>query len=61
MANMGYCRFANTLDDLRDCYEHMGDQDLSHEEQKKRELMVKLCNTIVNDYGYEFLEEIDKE
>lgn len=27
MANMGYCRFRNTLNDLRDCHEHMDDPE----------------------------------
>ena len=51
MPNMGYCRFINTLGDLRDCYEHMGDDDLSEMEEKARERLIELCKDIVADYG----------
>lgn len=50
MANMSYCRFHNTLEDLRDCYEHMDDPDLSSEEAKARDRLIKLCQTIVDVY-----------
>ena len=53
MSNMSYCRFQNTLQDLRDCYENWdGDGDgLSDEEDKARAQMLKLCEQIVADYG----------
>ena len=51
MANMGYARFRNTLSDLRDCYESMGDYDLSDEEQTARRRLIKLCKEIADDYG----------
>jgi hypothetical protein len=50
MANMSYCRFVNTLQDLRDCYEHMDDEDLSEAEQKARVRLVTLCQRIADDY-----------
>jgi len=53
MGNMGYCRFENTLPDLRDCYENMDDDDLSEEESRARRKIIKLCQEIVEDYGYE--------
>ena len=31
MANMGYCRFENTLSDLRDCLNHLDDEVESRE------------------------------
>jgi hypothetical protein len=49
MANMSYCRFSNTLSDLRDCYEHI-DDELSPEEQKAREALIRLCGNIANEY-----------
>lgn len=53
--NMSYCRFSNTLDDLRDCYDAMGNDDemadLSEEEAKAKEKIIKLCQRIVDDYG----------
>lgn len=54
MANMSYCRFQNTLGDLRDCYESEGMDDpevLSDEERKARERLVALCVEIADDYG----------
>lgn len=47
--NMSYCRFSNTLQDLKDCYEHMDDDDLSPEEQNAREKLIKLCQAIAED------------
>lgn len=49
MANMGYCRFQNTLADLRDCLEHW-DDEVSADEAKARERLLRLCNTIGQDY-----------
>jgi len=50
MSNMGYCRFQNTLADLRDCYDHIEDvEDLSEEEARARKRIVKLCLTIADE------------
>ncbi len=52
MANMSYCRFQNTLEDLRDCYDAMYDIDgLNDEEKKAFESMVELCVEIANNFG----------
>ena len=51
MSNMGYCRFRNTLSDLRDCEDNMDEDDLSEEETKAREAIIKLCTRIAEDYG----------
>ena len=50
MSNMSYCRFQNTLQDLRDCYESMDDKDLSDEEKRARRSLLKLCAKIADDY-----------
>ena len=50
MSNMEYCRFQNTLADLRDCYAHMDDR-LTEEEQEAMNKLVKLCQRIADDYG----------
>jgi hypothetical protein len=44
MPNMSYCRFQNTLQDLRDYYENM-------EEKKAKARLIKLCPRIVAEYG----------
>ena len=49
MANMSYVRFENTLPDLRDCYDHLFDLDLSESEQKARRRLIRLIHEIVVD------------
>lgn len=52
MANMSYCRFQNTLQDLRDCYEHMDEEEeLSKDERQAREWLIELCVDIANEFG----------
>jgi hypothetical protein len=46
MGNMGYCRFQNTLNDLRDCNNHIEDTGLSEEEEKARTRLIALCREI---------------
>lgn len=48
MANMSYCRFQNTLSDLRDCYENWDDAE-SDEEKVARKKLLKLCRKIADD------------
>lgn len=50
MANMSYCRFQNTLQDLRDCRDNMDDDDLSDAEKSARYWLLKMCDEIVADY-----------
>lgn len=72
MSNMSYCRFQNTLPDLRDCYENfdelLAENEMREEsdirENDKRELrcrkqMIKLCAQIALDYGEEVGMEVD--
>jgi hypothetical protein len=56
---MSYCRFRNTLNDLRDCADHFDDEKLSPEEEAARQAMYNLCKDIVaaNDNLDEELEE----
>ena len=58
MGNMSYCRFRNTLGDLRDCYEYwdeldnIGPDELPNEgEVKARARLLKVCQDIVTDFG----------
>jgi hypothetical protein len=50
MTNMSYCRFQNTLKDLKDCFDNM-DDDLEGGEEKARVKLIELCQQIVDDYG----------
>lgn len=43
MGNMSYCRFENTLNDLRDFYDHLDDEELSKEEHKAMDELISLC------------------
>jgi hypothetical protein len=56
MANMAYCRFRNTLQDLRDCYDNMNDIDdpkLDPEEKEAIKKIITICKRIVKNYGEE--------
>ena len=55
MSNMSYCRFENTLADLRDCNEHMDEdmEDRSDEEKQAKKNLIKLCKEITSNYGDE--------
>lgn len=48
---MSYCRFTNTLQDLRDCYNNMEEVPDNEEEAKSREKLIKLCRKISEDYS----------
>lgn len=45
MANMSYCRFENTYNDLKDCYLNI-DNELSESEENYRKKLIKLCKEI---------------
>ena len=51
MSNMSYCRFRNTLLDMQDCEENWEDDDMSNEEERARNQLLKVCQSIVDDYG----------
>lgn len=56
MANMSYCRFRNTLGDLRDCFDNMEEPIGSREEARARRNLVELCETISNEYRAQFTD-----
>lgn len=52
MSNMSYCRFQNTLADLRDCFDAMNEDDddlgdLSEYEAEAKYKLIELCRTII--------------
>lgn len=49
MANMSYCRFRNTLVDLRDCRDNLGNTE-SIEETKAEKKLIELCKEIAAEY-----------
>lgn len=51
MANMSYCRFENTFKDLKDCVDHLEDEDVSSSEETYRKRLIRLCQEIAANYG----------
>lgn len=63
MANMSYCRFRNTVNDLRDCVESMTER-LCEEENDARRDLVRLCVRVLDEVGIELdpdAPEIDEQ
>ncbi len=62
MSNMSYCRFRNTLIDLRDCADTLedingeGDHNLSTEERRAALALLEICSLIAAEA--EVLENI---
>lgn len=57
MANMGHCRFTNTLQDLRDCWDSPGmyaPELLSEEERRARGQLIEICAEIADELGDEW-------
>lgn len=50
MSNMSYCRFENTVHDLRDCQANMDNLDLSESEKRARKDLIETCKDIADDY-----------
>lgn len=48
--NMSYCRFQNTLQDLKDCYDNLPDGNLSHAEAAAFAELVALAKDIAETY-----------
>ncbi len=52
MANMSYCKFENTVKDLRDCDRGFEECE-SIEEAKARYRLLKLCHEMAENYDLE--------
>lgn len=62
MANMSYCRFGNTLSDLRDCKEALENQEeLSSREAKKAKALIDLCRNIADNYDDDYVDSLKEE
>jgi hypothetical protein len=52
MGNMSYCRFQNTLGDLRDCEDALyNEEELSEEEETAKKDLIALCMNIAETFG----------
>ena len=59
MGNMSYCRFRNTLEDLRDCKDFVENFDLSEEENKARMRLIEECKEIAGWFeDYELYDDL---
>lgn len=57
MPNMSYCRFENTLYDLRDCRNALDEGDDLPDEKSEYEYpaminLIRMCKIIARDYGH---------
>lgn len=53
MSNMSYCRFRNTLPDLRDCAANITEAELSSDEQEERAALVACACDLLDALGIE--------
>ena len=51
MSNMSYCRFQNTLNDLKDCERVIDSEGLSEDENDARGRLIYLCARILEGVG----------
>lgn len=50
---MSYCRFYNTLQDLKDCYYNIEDvENMSFEEKRARKQLIEICMDIADNADY---------
>ncbi len=62
MSNQSYCRFQNTLQDLRDCYDNISsDPDMGVEESRARERLIDICCDIGLAYGDEVNRNLSED
>jgi hypothetical protein len=52
MSNMSYCRFQNTLQDLRDCRDALQESfdDLSNDEKNAALELISVCKDIADEH-----------
>ena len=59
MANMSYCRFENTYNDLLDCERALMEQtNLSNSEINYAKKLLLVCQEIIDNYDKEYIEEL---
>lgn len=59
MANMSYCRFHNTVNDLEDCKEALENENIeSADEKKKAKALIQLCREIADSFDDDYVDSI---
>ena len=66
MGNMSYCRFENTLKDLRDCKEALGNiyvgvAEMCSYEKNALPKLIELCKSISDNWDAEEVQDIINE
>ena len=56
MPNMSYCRFENTMRDLRDCLDHIHKQCDNTYDESSRQEMIEMFNEISQDFDGNVVE-----
>ena len=59
MANMGYCRFNNTLSDLEDCRDALREGHISSlAEKRKAKRLLEVCREIADNFDEDYIDSI---
>lgn len=58
--NMSYCRFENTVRDLKDCQENMDSKDLSKSEKLARIELIRVAYDILESLGATIEQDVDE-
>ena len=58
---MSYCRFENTMNDLRDCLRHIAEEAVNHYDEAARQDMLELFRVIGEDYNGDVCEYAHNE
>ena len=61
MGNMSYCRFENTMADLKDCLRHISEDAENHYDEAARQEMLELFRVIGEDYDGDVCEYAHNE
>ena len=56
MGNMSYCRFENTMNDLRDCLRHIDHEAENNRDESSRQEMLELFREIYEDWDGNVIE-----
>ena len=56
MGNMSYCRFENTMSDLKDCLRHIDCKAENSHDESARQEMLELFREINEDWGGNVVE-----
>ena len=56
MGNMSYCRFENTMNDLRDCLRHINRKAENEHDEESRWEMIQLFTEVAEEFDGNVME-----